>query len=308
MTEEERFFSRQLYRMKIKDSEGNAFEKLFTETMCLANPNFMQVKPQGSLGDKKNDGFDPTQGIYYQVYAPENIKEAGETAVKKLKEDFQGLLNYWPQHKMMVKAFRYVINDKFKSVGPLIISEINAMDLANPGIDVKLFLAKDLERVFMNLSDDDKISLTGPVPCVDQEYSSDIVMRDVVDYIMNKPSNVVQLQIPQNPSFLKKIKFNKLSDSLAMQLQCMLTRIGDVDSYFSVAESFQKESLKNRFTSLYLKACRDVENSEDNPDDVFMYMFKKLCPPNLNSASATVVMILMTYYFETCDIFKVPID
>ena len=69
MTKDERYIATLQFQNKVLKSSGNSYEELFTCVMQQANPYFTQVKPQGSWGDKKNDGFDPTTGTYYQVYA-----------------------------------------------------------------------------------------------------------------------------------------------------------------------------------------------------------------------------------------------
>ena len=43
---------------------GNEFERLFTEIMSAAHPDFRQVKPQGAFGDRKNDGFEPMTAFH----------------------------------------------------------------------------------------------------------------------------------------------------------------------------------------------------------------------------------------------------
>ena len=73
MTQEEKQIAIYIFRNRVLEANGNSFEELFTLVMQSANPNFIQVKPQGQLGDKKNDGFDPNTGIFYQVYAPEDL-------------------------------------------------------------------------------------------------------------------------------------------------------------------------------------------------------------------------------------------
>ena len=96
MTREQTYVAHILFRNKVLESDGTAYETLFTKIMDLANPTFQQVKPQGPIGDRKNDGFDKSTGTYYQVYAPEDPKTKEQDAVNKLVNDFNGLYSYWP--------------------------------------------------------------------------------------------------------------------------------------------------------------------------------------------------------------------
>lgn len=123
MTREQKFMAHLIFRNKISESDGSAFEALFTRIMTCANPSFQQVKPQGRIGDKKNDGFDQLSGTYYQVYAPEKLEIKEQNAINKLNEDFNGLYAYW-KSICPIKKFIYVINDKYKGAFPSLHKEL----------------------------------------------------------------------------------------------------------------------------------------------------------------------------------------
>jgi hypothetical protein len=75
------------------------------------------------IGDRKNDGYDKTTGTYYQVFAPEDLKASEAKAVKKLKEDFKGLYEFWNK-ATPVKSFHFVMNDKFAGSFPEIEADL----------------------------------------------------------------------------------------------------------------------------------------------------------------------------------------
>ena len=56
---------RKAFKLRIHESNGNAFEDLFCDVMRASNKNFKKVKPQGRIGDRKNDGFIQSEGKYY---------------------------------------------------------------------------------------------------------------------------------------------------------------------------------------------------------------------------------------------------
>lgn len=93
----DRYIADILFRIKILQYKGQAFEDFFVFVMTKAEPNFQPVKAYGNIGDRKNDGFVSQTGIYYQVYAPRDVnkeKTVGD-AVKKLETDFKGLYDKW---------------------------------------------------------------------------------------------------------------------------------------------------------------------------------------------------------------------
>jgi len=95
MNRDEKAFARVMFKHKVVTSDGQAYEDLFVDIMTRGNPDFIGVKPQGRIGDRKNDGYDRRKGSYYQVFAPEDPKLKSQDAVKKLKTDFAGLLKHW---------------------------------------------------------------------------------------------------------------------------------------------------------------------------------------------------------------------
>src|SRR5450432_2623348 len=112
MDDNAKAFARNMLRLRIHESDAQAYEDLFVRAMVYADPNFRPVKPHGNAGDRKNDGFNSTTGTYYQVYAPEDIRRSAGNALKKLREDFSGLKAFW-DGLYPVRRFFYVVNDKY---------------------------------------------------------------------------------------------------------------------------------------------------------------------------------------------------
>ena len=70
MTRDEKYMLRAIFQNKIYKADGQKFEDLFTDIIKYAEPGFQQIKPYGNVGDKKNDGYIKSKGIYFQVYGP----------------------------------------------------------------------------------------------------------------------------------------------------------------------------------------------------------------------------------------------
>jgi hypothetical protein len=161
-----RAFARNMFRLRVHEADGQAYEDLFVRIMQQAKPRFRPVKAHGSVGDKKNDGFDSRAGTYYQVYAPEDLRKTQGDALKKLKQDFKGLKAFW-DGIYPVKRYYFVINDKYNGAFPLLEKEIALIRVKHSLEDADLFLAKDLEDTLFSLSNDIIISVVGHVPDID---------------------------------------------------------------------------------------------------------------------------------------------
>ena len=87
MDENEMFYALKEFKLKRLQLKGNSFEDFFVNIMKYHCNEFESVKPWGALGDRKNDGFIKSKGIYYQVYAPEDLPSREGSAIVKLIED-----------------------------------------------------------------------------------------------------------------------------------------------------------------------------------------------------------------------------
>jgi hypothetical protein len=166
MDDNAKAFARNMLRLRIFESDAQAYEDLFIRVMDYAAPDFRPVKPHGNIGDRKNDGFDWTTGTYYQVYAPEDIRRTPGDALKKLREDFSGLKTFW-DGLYPVRRFFYVVNDKYNGVAPDLEAELAKMRARYELDEAKPFLAKDLESTVFSLDSDQIIMIVGHVPAID---------------------------------------------------------------------------------------------------------------------------------------------
>lgn len=304
MTHNELLIATVLFKNRVFGAEGQAYEDLFSSVMCQAIPNFRQVKPQGRLGDKKNDGFDPTTGSYYQVYAPEDLTTTEDKGVQKLKTDFQGLISYWSSIGMSVKSFRFVVNDKYKGVGPNFYANLNELKKLAPTVDMDIMTASQLERIFQGLEDMQILNVIGAIPSVDVTMLEMDALHCVVNHIMNSVPENPTCTIPENPNFFLKVEYNRLSDYVKSRMLAGLISENVIEEYFANNNNFMKDELRDRFNSYYLLSKSEL--SSEDPDGIFWDIYSKARPDGANKAVADAVITLMAYYFQCCDIFESP--
>ncbi|MBT0511552.1 hypothetical protein ISO42_05670 [Morganella morganii subsp. morganii] len=160
--------ARSMFHLQIYESDGQRFEDLFSKIMNYKSPDFQQVKPYGNIGDRKNDGFIKNENTYYQVYAPEDVSKNISTAVRKIRSDFNGLMEHW-FYLYPIKKFYFVLNDKYKGSPPQLHQEIMALKNDFNLEDTGILVAKDLEFDLFNLRNDIILSVVGHVPHIDNE-------------------------------------------------------------------------------------------------------------------------------------------
>lgn len=294
-----------LFENKILRFNGNEFENFFTSIMQSACPQFRQVKPSGQSGDRKNDGFIPKKGIYYQVYAPEDISQRNSVAKKKIIDDFKGLYKYWNPNDP-IHQFYFVINDKFHGVSPDIYTQIEQIEKEYPSVKAYTFLVKDLQDVFFQLNDAEQNRILNLLCTKDTPDVENVALNEVIQYILNTPASFIKEKIPDNPDFDKKIVFNHLGDSIKNLLKTYQCQSYAVDDYFKYQEAQIKDNLRVFFTGLYQKSRKKITGSGQS-DEIFEYIYDHAYPKSaLTVATSTALYALMAYYFEYCDIFEPP--
>ncbi len=298
------FIARKLFQLKIHELNGQAFENFFIKVLGLFNSNFRPVKPQGNIGDRKNDGFDSFKGIYYQIYAPENIKIKQWESLKKLKKDFSGLYSFW-EDKCKIQYFYYVINDKYLGAYPTTEEALSELKKKYQDKKFDLFLSKHFEDVFIKLSDQDIIDVIGIIPLpenIENMGDNYSILNDVIKFILqqSEPSDF-QESYP-DVDFDKKIRFNNLSQTVATLLIKGNYQAHVVDDFFSLNSNFAKHKLQKKFKAFYENAKRRFDLNTQ-ADLIFFDILKKATPKK-DKFIQDAVLVLMAYYFEACDIFE----
>jgi hypothetical protein len=302
LNKEAKYIATILFRNRVYRSDGQSFEDFFCDVMQKDNKNFQKVKPQGAKGDRKNDGFDKTTGTYYQVYAPEDSSTKLKETIAKLNEDFKGLKKHWDS-LCQIKKYFFVINDKYKGVYPDIHQELLTLGNNNPGIEFNLFLPKDLEVIFLNLKDDDMVSIVGIIPDASKvdtlNYS---VVTEVINFILNRKEPVKYEEKLIAPEFENKIIFNGLNKNVEMLLKVGNYQVSAIDDYFRYNSKNAKQDLRDRFTELY----KDSKERLNDSNKVFFDILTEVCPDHNSKQVQDAAIVIMSYYFEACDIFEPP--
>ncbi|WP_163322361.1 ABC-three component system protein [Draconibacterium mangrovi] len=305
MTRDEKHIARLLFKNKVYESDKQSYEDFFIRVMQNYNANFEPVKPQGKYGDRKNDGFDKTKGVYYQVYAPEDLPSKEGDAIKKLIADFDGLQKYWSKRGFSIKEFYYVVNDKYKGNYPTLIADVYNISQRN-NITAELFRNKNLEELFLGMDDQKIIDIIGFLPdTMDIQEPDYSIMTEVIKYTLQSEVNDSCEKIPDDPNFDNKINFNSLSKSVSEYLNAGRRQAYVISEYFSLQSNFVKDDLRKSFSSIYQKGISEIPESETKNDELFFYIRNQASPRN-NVAVHNAVYILMAYYFEYCDIFETP--
>lgn len=308
MTKEELYFTKTFFKYNVLKYDGQQFEDFFVDIMTKRYPGFKAVKAYGNEGDHKNDGFDKSKGIYYQVFAPENILKPRtiNEAVNKLEKDFTGLYNYW-NSICPINIFYFVINDKYKGASAPIIEKCIKLNSRSEYKHLKLdvFTDKNLEKAFDELSDNQKVDVIGYVPMVSLDTVSVSAISETVEYLCNKELDADDNNSLVVPDFDKKIKFNFLSKRVNEMLNNASYQEGILLDFFNCQPEVN-QLLQSKFHTLYLKSKKAYPSSMDDYNNNRFFYILKEASAKQTMAIQNAVLVLMSHYFSSCDIFEKP--
>lgn len=116
---------------KLRCHEGSAedFQKLFENVIKRAQPEFMQIRPYGNIGDRKCDGLFFEDGVVFQVYSPDELKQSEVQA--KIEEDLDGAVKHWSSKGL--KRWTFVYNCR-RGLAPDIPATLKAQQAKYPSI------------------------------------------------------------------------------------------------------------------------------------------------------------------------------
>lgn len=154
------------FRVQFLEAKGSAFQDLFSSVMSKAySGDFMPCRPWGAAGDRKNDGYLKSERTLFQVYAPNEIRQAD--TVRKVEEDFAGALPYWREH---FDTWVFVHNSR-EGLPPDVIAKLLELERDHAPVKVLQWGLDELLTRLHLLSVESMQALFGPPPVSDSSAS-----------------------------------------------------------------------------------------------------------------------------------------
>jgi len=146
------------FRDRVFSNHGTLFQSFFESVMERRYQDFQKIRPYGNLGDGGNDGYRKKAGVYYQVYAPDAPQIKESEAARKLKKDFERLKNEWSDISQ-INEYIFVFNEKYGGSVKPVEDALTNLEKDNPDIEFSSLLARELEELFFELSEDSILKL-----------------------------------------------------------------------------------------------------------------------------------------------------
>lgn len=291
-------------------SEGQAYEDLFNQVMKKRYPSFKKVQAYGNIGDRKNDGFNPSSGHYYQVFAPANVDKQRTVvdAVAKLEVDFNGLVTNW-NDIVPISSFSFVVNDKQKGCPAPVEQKIGIMNRDIVGKDFSTFTMDDLIEEFLQLDVPNQESIIGYIPRPDRLTTLSIpALTETIQHLCETtevpPRDEEDLR---QEEFEAKIEFNNLDDSIKELMERAEMQTYVLDEYFNrnqdkTLKNFIRDILKHTYQN---EKALYHENTAVNASIIFYKILDKCAiEPTKDAINSGIALI--AYFFISCDIYEKP--
>src|SRR5581483_1613428 len=155
---------------------GADFQRFFEDIMTKRDPAFISVTPSGTAGDHKSDGYIPSARHHFQVYAPPTGIEAAR-ACAKIREDFEGVLFYWPD----LRVWTFVWSTPRGGLPPDVIHLLDELGAQHQDVEIQTWGLEGLWEQVEALSEAERVDLLGFAP--GPEYITRIDSADVLSML-----------------------------------------------------------------------------------------------------------------------------
>lgn len=292
---------RAFYDVKVENAlmklKGNAFQDWFASVMERRYPkgDFVRVRPWGSLGDRKNDGYIQSRRTLCQVYAPNDLDLA--TTLAKIEEDFEEGKKYWKKH---FDTWIFVHNAHDGIAGD-VLKCLKEKSRKNPSIEVTQWGPSAIRDFVFELDDANIVGLLGPAPGR-LDYES-LGLKDLQPVLLKLAGQDPVSDGDVRPVPPCKIEANGLSSSVSLLLKAGMPKADLVRRFF---DTYHDVNLGDRIAAAFQAEYARLRGTGMGPDTIFSALVDHAGGLDRGPANAAAVLAVIAFLFEQCEIFERP--
>lgn len=272
-----------------------AFQNFFVQAaIVLWGPDFEPRKAQGSLGDKKCDGYRISDNAVFQCYGP--AKMVASVTCIKIDNDFNGARKHFGDG---MKKWIFVHTEE-KGLPTEAHEFVIGLRDSYPDIHIETWSPGHLRTLLLELTNEKLRALFPNAP-------SSRVLRKVpyneLDEVIQELQSIEPeptLETPIAPS-PEKIQHNKLSAPIVSYLQQASLAAGRVERYFSETS---RSKTGERIAEFLKREYAKRTGNEETPQQIFHGIIDLAGGLDVSQERASAVLGLVAYFFHTCDIFE----
>jgi hypothetical protein len=164
------------WKYRCHQASPSDFQMLFENVMKRMDPSFVQVRPYGNIGDRKCDGLYFHEGVVFQVYSPDEMKQAQVEA--KIEEDLTGAIAHWRDR---LKKWVFVYNAR-RGLPPDVPAMLQVQEARHPAVVIEAWSADALWEKMRGLTLQQRCEILGAPAgyAICQDEESAIAVRSGV--------------------------------------------------------------------------------------------------------------------------------
>jgi hypothetical protein len=283
------------FEVEYAHRRGNAFQDFFADVMGRRFPDdYRPVRPWGQQGDRKNDGYLPSQRQLFQVYAPSEYRAA--ELVAKMDEDWAGAIEYWEQ---FFDTWIFVHND-VEGLAPAVDLKLQELDSAHEHVRSTAWGRAKLRNVTLDLGPADLTDLFGPP--VTSDAVAQIGVPEIKPLIRHLGALPPVAPEEVRPVPADKADINLLSDSTRSLLYLGMRKSPLVAKYFN--HQRMAPDLRDRVAGLFRARYERHRDAGLDPDTIFGELQDFVVGGGHHPVSDAGALAVLAFFFEECDIYE----
>jgi hypothetical protein len=309
MTANRPFLFRVFFKLKVHETHGDAFQKLFSQVMQYADPRFESIVPYGNWGDGGNDGWIQEDGHYFQLYGPRpTTKDTAPGALQKALDDYDKLPKKWKD----VRRFSFVFNDRFDGTPAPIASALQELKISKKLQHAACYSMQKLLATFMSLPEEQRQDiLSASLPDDEVELTDQAALGELLTSLTAITAAQAYFLSETAPEFEAKITFNGLSPAVSHRLRSASYQVSIVDDFLETLDAGTRQALAQQIHGYYSESKEAIPDGEDAPDQRYFWLVGRLVPSQNLSKLQTAAFrpaaeLILAKYFETCDAYEHP--
>lgn len=291
-------YARVIFEAQFAGLRENAFQDYFQKLMQYRYPTFLPVRTHGNIGDQGADGLCTEGDKLYACYAPASPKDS--EIAGKFRGDLASALRQRPGQ---FSTFVFVHNDP-RGIHPRIATEIAQASQGHPEITFEQMGKIAIWRELMRLEQYEAEDLLGHEIKVEElVYGIGLTeLRPLLEHL-DRARGSEQWQAPHTiPQ--RKIEFNAFGADVRHYMIHGLRFVKQVSDYYE----FYKDILtRDETATAFRERCQELQVLGLTPDEIFQELLVYVIGNRLpNQTTLTSTYTILSYFFQTCDIFEEP--
>lgn len=292
----ERLSLRAVLWAKMHGLTGSAFETFFQDVMVASEPDFVDVRTHGNLGDLASDGLTLHGGQLFGCYAPESSD--GSKTIAKFQSDLVGAL---VKRAGQFEEFVFVQNDT-RGTHPEISVALRAAALEHTGVTFSIMNYRHFRDRLGKLTRDqveDLLSVQLPL-----QHHVTVGLEEMEDLLAHLAEQRVEANpaMPLDEVSAGKLVYSDLDIETQAELRDAMRFSPSIDEYYQARiDVTERDEVAARFSAEYQRARAECDGPEAVLHMLHVYLAGASVPQRSTYRAATAVL---AFFFATCDIFE----